>query len=145
MKRYKSTHTLRELRKLQETASVLNENLNGKEIREFLEKHKLCADRNTVHRLKKGVKEVSCGDFIFIEDFLCFVNKSKAIKKRWKRGQRANSSGEVTGRKPLQESLVGVPQSRAIVALSINSVFSLDAATTFLTSSSKGVAMSIVC
>ena len=36
-----------------ETASVLKEKPSGKEIREFLEKHKLCADRNTVHRLKK--------------------------------------------------------------------------------------------
>ena len=57
MKRSKPTHSLRELCKPQEIANVLKEKPSGKEIREFLEKHKLRADRNTVHKLKKGVKE----------------------------------------------------------------------------------------
>ena len=43
-----------------------------------------------------------------------------------------------------RRAFVGVPQSKA-VALSINSVLSLDAATALLASSSRGVAMSIVC
>ena len=38
-KRSKPTHTLRELCKLPEIASVLKEKPSGKEIREFLEKH----------------------------------------------------------------------------------------------------------
>ena len=41
-----------------------------------------------------------------------------------------------------RRAFVGVPQSKAVIALSVNSVFSLDA--TFLTSSSRGVAMSMV-
>ena len=122
-------------------SKCLKEKPTGKEIREFLEKHKLKTDRNTVHRLKKGVKEVNCGDFIFIEDFLDFVSKSKVMIK---------DGREVKGHSHLEKSqegnhfrraFVGVPQSKA-VALTINPVFSLDA--TFLTSSSRGVAMSIV-
>ena len=88
------------------------------------------------------MKEVSCDDFIFIEDFLGFVSKSKVITK---------DGREVKGHSHLEKSqdgnhfrraFVGVPQSKA-VALPINPVFSLGA--TFLTSSSRGVAMSIVC
>ena len=75
MEKPKPTHTLRELCKHPETVNVLKEKPTGKEIREFLEKHKLKTDRNTVHRLKKRVKEVNCGDFIFVEDFLDFVSK----------------------------------------------------------------------
>ena len=87
---------------------------------------------------------MNCGDFIFIEGFLDFVSKSKSHNKRWKRGQRVHSLGEVTGWKLLQENLVGVPQSKA-VSLSINPVFSLDSATAFLTPSSRGVVIPIVC
>ena len=54
MKKSKPTHSLSEsCANFQETTSVLKEKPSGKEIREFLEKRKLCADRNTVHRLKK--------------------------------------------------------------------------------------------
>ena len=70
-----------------------------------------------------------------------FVSKSKVMTK---------DGREVKGHSHLEKSqegnhfrraFVGVPQSKA-VALTINPVFSLDA--TFLTSSSRGVAMSIV-
>ena len=53
-KRSKPTHTLSEsCANFPETASILRRSHSGNEIREFLEKHKLCANRNTVHRLKK--------------------------------------------------------------------------------------------
>ena len=45
MEKPKPTHTLRELCRHPETANVLKEKPTGKEIREFLEKHKLKIDR----------------------------------------------------------------------------------------------------
>ena len=115
-----------------------------KEIREFLEKHKLCADRNTVHRLKKEVKEVNCDDFIFIEYFLGFVSSQKVTTKRWKRGQRAQSSGEVTGWKSLQESLCWSHAKQGCCCIVNQPCVFLDDAKTFLTPSSRRVAMSCI-
>ena len=70
----------------------------------------------------------------------------KIHNKRWKRGQRAQSLGEVIqDGNHFRRAFVRVPQSKA-AALSINSVFFLDgAATAFLTSSPRRVAMSMVC
>ena len=65
-------------------------------------------DRNTVHRLKKRERrKVSCSDFIFVEDFLCFVSKSKSHHKRWER--------EVKGHSHLEKSQDGNHFSRAFV------------------------------
>ena len=93
------------------------------------------------------MKEVSCDDFIFIEDFLGFVSKSKVITKDGREVQGHSHLEKSQDGKHFRRAFVGVPQSKA-VTLSINPVFSLDCATTtFLTSSSRGVAMamSIVC
>ena len=104
----------------------------------------MCRQKYSPQAEEKGVKEVNCGGFIFVEDFLAFVDESKVITK---------DGREVKGHSHLEKSqdgnhfrraFVGVPQSR-VVALSINPVFSLDCATTttLLTSSPRGVAMSM--
>ena len=50
------------------------------------------------------MKEVNCGDFIFIEDFLDFVSKSKVIVK-----MEEKSKGTVTWRSHRKETTSGEP------------------------------------